>query len=103
MSEYSVKNSKEFITEIRGYSIECDEELVSFDVTALYTSLPVDRTLKVVAVLLEDDDLPRVSSSLTTQQVVDLLELCLRSTFFSSKTSSSNLVLEWRWALRSLR
>ena len=48
--------------EISGYSNECDEELVSFDVTALYTSLPIDRTLKVVAALLEDDDLPRVST-----------------------------------------
>ena len=58
VSEYS----KEFITEISGYSIECDEELVSFDVTALYTSLPIDRTLKVVAALLEDDDSPCIAT-----------------------------------------
>ena len=57
-NEYSVKDSRGFIKVIEGIVIAEDEELVSFDVTALYTSLPINRTLSGVAELLEDEEAP---------------------------------------------
>ena len=68
---------------IEGIGIAEDEELVSFDVTALYKSLPINRTLSVVVELLEDEETPCVTTSLSSEQLVGLLELCLRSTYFS--------------------
>ena len=56
---------------------------MSFDVTALYTSLPINRTLEIIASLLEDDNLLCVPTTLNCNQIVELLELCLRSPFFS--------------------
>ena len=82
-NEYSVKDSRDFIKVIEDIRIVEDEELVSFDVTALYTSLPISRTLSVVAELLEDEETPCVATSLSSEQLVGLLELCLRSTYFS--------------------
>ena len=74
--EYLVKDSSKVIEDIR---IAEDEELVSFDVTALYMNLPINRTLNVVAELLEDEETPCVATSLSSEQLVGLLELCLRS------------------------
>ena len=42
-NEFSVKNSRNFIQNIKDVTVR-DDELVSFDVTALYTNLPIDRT-----------------------------------------------------------
>ena len=56
---------------------------MSFDVTALYTSLPINRTLEIVVSLLEDENSPCLPTTLNCNQIVELLELCLRSTFFS--------------------
>ena len=71
-NEYSVKDSRDFIKVIEGIGIAEDEELVSFDVTALYTSLPINRTLSVVVELLEDEETPCVTTSLSSEQLVGL-------------------------------
>ena len=42
---HHVNNSKDFASEIKGWQVENDEELRSVDVTALFTSLPVDEAL----------------------------------------------------------
>ena len=42
--EYTVANSKEFVKALADVSVAEDEELVSFDVQSLYTSLPIQRT-----------------------------------------------------------
>ena len=62
------------------------EELVSFDVTALYTSLPIERTSRVVRSMLEAEDSPCVATPLNTYQIV-LLEMRLKSTFFLSEVA----------------
>ena len=49
-----VKNSKQLSDTIRKSRVEPDEEIRSFDVTALFTSVPVDKTLPVVTRLNED-------------------------------------------------
>ena len=82
-NEYSVKDSRDFIKVIEDIRIVEDEELVSSDVTALYTSLPINRTLSVVVELLEDEETLCVTTSFSSEQLVGLLELCLRSTYFS--------------------
>ena len=38
-NEYSVKNAKEYADFVNNQTIEADEQIVSFDVTALFTSM----------------------------------------------------------------
>ena len=55
-SENTSRNSGDFIEQVSGLPIDDNEIMVSFDVSALYTSLPIDRVLEVVRNKLESDD-----------------------------------------------
>ena len=85
--EHTIKDSSDFIKQIESMTVSEEEELVSFDVTMLYTSLPIERTLGVVWSMLEAEDSPCVATPLNTDQIVQLLELCLKSTFFLSEVA----------------
>ena len=59
-----------------------DESMVSYDVTALFTSVPIPPVIKIIEEKLkEDKDLPR-RTSMNTRHITQLLEFCLRSTSF---------------------
>ena len=42
MSEYTVKSTSDFITHIKGQNIPNNYKLISFDVTSLFTNVPLD-------------------------------------------------------------
>ena len=48
-------NSKVFSEYVRTLTIDEDEILVSFDVTSLYTNVPIQNTLGIIKELLEND------------------------------------------------
>ena len=47
-TEFTVCNSADFVKCISDLKVDDTEETVSFDVKALYTSLPLTRTIDVV-------------------------------------------------------
>ena len=42
-SEHHIKNSADFVGKMKDKPIPDDEELISYDVTALFTSVPVEK------------------------------------------------------------
>ena len=78
-----VKNSAHFVEVMRSVRIQDDEILASFDVTALFTNVPVDEAIRVIGNKLQDDETLEDRIPLSPERVTELLELCLRSTYFS--------------------
>ena len=81
-TQFTVANSKDFVSYIAGESISSDEVMVSFDVKALYTSLPVKRTLEAVSVRLKEDKTLAARTPFSPEHLMVLLEICLTSTYF---------------------
>ena len=55
--------------------------MVSFDVKNLFTQVPIDETLRVVREKLTSDQTLTERTSIPAQQLVELAELCLRSSY----------------------
>ena len=81
------KNSKEFSKFILNKTIEDDEEMVSFDVTSLYTNVPINDSISIIKEHLENDASLNKRTSLSATHIVDLLELLLSKTSFTFENS----------------
>ena len=63
--------------------VESDEILVSFDVSSLFTNVPVGEAVSIICERLREDGRLGDRTFLSPEQIADLLEMCLRSTYFS--------------------
>ncbi|KAJ4437230.1 hypothetical protein ANN_17365 [Periplaneta americana] len=81
MSSY-VKNSRHFVDIIRNTSVDMHDTLVSFDVVSLFTNVPVDEALSIVRRKLEADNNISSSTQLSIESVMELLDICLKTTYF---------------------
>ena len=93
-----VKNCKHFVEVMAGLRVEEDKMLVSFDVTSLFTNVPIDEAVQVIHDKLQGDEMLVDTATLTPDRVTELLEACLRSTYFSYRGD----FYEQRWVLLSL-
>ncbi|BHF61667.1 hypothetical protein SprV_0100464200 [Sparganum proliferum] len=73
-SDYSINNSHAFLQRIQGLKVSADECLLSFDVVALFSSIPHDLAIECVAQRLQDNPV-----EIPTQHIIELLKLCLRN------------------------
>ena len=81
-TEHHVKNSKEFAEYVKNLRVGPDEELRSYDVSALFTSVPVDKALTIIKQRLEEDDTLSARTPLVLQDIITLLDKCLKCTYF---------------------
>ena len=77
-----LKYTQHFIQQLQNKRLDPDEVITSFDVKAVFTSVPVDPSiLTVKQKLAQDPTLPQ-RTSMSIQQIVTLLEFCLKNTYF---------------------
>ena len=82
LSNHHIQNTMNFVDQIKEVKLKKEESMVSYDVTALFTSVPIPPVLKIIEDKLnEDKDLPQ-RTSMNTKHIIRLLEFCLRSTYF---------------------
>ncbi|XP_066263270.1 uncharacterized protein [Branchiostoma lanceolatum] len=84
-NQYYIKNSKHFVNKISELTVGEDEEMVSYDVTALFTSTPIQEAVDVIKERLKNDETLSERTNLNVTQVVELLRFCLTSTYFIFK------------------
>jgi hypothetical protein len=67
---YTVQNSNEFANFITNQKVHADEQIVSFDVTSLFTLVPVDLALQIVKEELANTNLRTQHTTLTQNRFV---------------------------------
>ena len=77
-----VRNSSHFSDIVQQEVIEQNDLLVSFDVKALYTSIPVEEAIRIAEMKLKTDSSWTDKTSLSVENVIRLLNLCLCQSAF---------------------
>ena len=70
-------------TQDRQFKLEPGECLSSYDVSALFTSVPIDPALNIIKDLLDKDTTLKERTVMEVGDIILLLEFCLKNTYFS--------------------
>lgn len=73
-----MKNSFDVAEELSSYNLEPDEQLFSFDVTALYPNVPIEAALDVLKDWIDTQEIPDDQKEL----YFELSRLCMKQTIF---------------------
>ena len=81
-SSHHVENSQDLIKKLKCVTVEDDEIMASFDVTALFTNVPIRESLDIIEQRLKEDETLKDRTILSVAQIIRLLECCLTTTYF---------------------
>ena len=82
-SFHHIQRTRDFVNKAKGVTLLPGECLCTYDVTALFTSVPIDLTLNITKDLLEKDDKLQDRTVLSVQNITEHLGFCLHNTYFS--------------------
>ena len=84
INEYTITDAFDFADEVRNLSVNEDDILVSYDVTALFTNVPLDETINILVNKAFADDWFNKTYGLNLQkdQLVKLLEIATTNQLF---------------------
>ena len=82
-SHHQIQNNREFIQQLEDIKLRSDDLIMSYDVKALFTSVPIKPALKIIKKLLEKDQTLQQRTSMTVNNIACLLEFFLNSTYFT--------------------
>ena len=82
-SPHHITNTQDFVEQARQIILEPAECLSSYDVSALFTSVPVDPALNIIKDLLDKDTTLKERTIMEVGDIMLLLEFCLKNTYFS--------------------
>ena len=74
-SERHIKNSGDFVDKIKNLEVPPGQKLISYDVSALFTSIPVPDAIKAVRIKLDEDPKlqDRTPPPLSRERILELL------------------------------
>ena len=82
-SPHHVHNNEDFLQHLQGIQLGPDEVIISYDVKALFTLVPIQPALTIIKKFLEEDLGLQERTSVAVRNIMCLLEFCLRSTYLS--------------------
>ena len=101
-SPHHINSTHDLVEQVKQFTLAPGECLSSYDVSALFTSVPVDPALGVIKHLLEKDLTLKDRTVLPVKDIILLLEFCLKKCTFHSKTNSMNRLREGLWVPQSI-
>ena len=81
-SQHHVNNSQQFVEEMKEMKLENGECITSYDVIALFTSIPIPSALEVMKKKLEQDTELQKRTIMPVETILELLAFCLNNTYF---------------------
>ena len=81
-SLHHLKNTQHFMQHLKEVKLEPGEVMTSYDFKALFTLVSMDPSIDIVKQKLQQDPLLPENTNMTIQQIVTLLEFCLKNTYF---------------------
>ena len=75
-SPYFVKDSAHFAEMIKDLRVEDDEILVSYDVTALYPSVPQEEAIEIFYQAMKNDPNLSEKTTMSAENVIELFSQC---------------------------
>ena len=82
-SPHHINSTQDFVEQVKHITLGPGECLSSYDVSALFTLVPVDPALNIIKDLLEKDHTLKKRTVLAVNDIILLLEFCLKNTYFS--------------------
>ena len=82
-SPHHIQSTGDIVSRAKGLTLQLGECLSSYDVTSLFTLVPIDPTLNIIKDLLEKDEKLNDRTVLSVQNIIELLGFCLHYTYFS--------------------
>ena len=82
-SPHHINSTQDFVEQVKHITLDPGECLSSYDVSALFTSVPVVPALNIIKDLLEKDHTLKERTVLAVSDTILLLEFCLKNTYFS--------------------
>ncbi|XP_072021093.1 uncharacterized protein [Amphiura filiformis] len=81
-SKHHIVNSQDFVNKVSDIHLEDNETITSYDVSALFTCVPPKEAVNCVRDFLRKDNTLKERTDLSPDQVCEVLELCLNTTYF---------------------
>ena len=79
---YSIFNFIDFIEQIKGINLQANEWITSYNVSALFTSVPIDPAINIIKRRLELDHKLHSITIMKVEHIISLLDFCLKTTYF---------------------
>ena len=96
-SPHHINSTQDFVEQVKHITLAPGECLCSYDVSSLFTSVPVDSALITIRDLLDKDHTLKERTVLAVNDIILLLEFCFKNTTSPSKTSSMNRLRMQPW------
>ena len=97
MSSPHVQNTRDFLEQIKGIRASKDESIISYDVKALFISVPIQPMINIIQNKLANDSDLHVRSSMAIHYIISLLEFFLKSTYFVFQGNFMNKKRKQQW------
>ena len=82
-SPHHITSTHDFVEQAKQFILEPGECLSSYDVSALFTSVPIDPACTIIKDLLGKDTTLKERTVMEVSDIILLLEFCLKNTYFS--------------------
>ena len=100
-SPHHITNTQDFMEQAKQIKLEPGECLSSYDVSALFTPVPIDPALNIIKDLLDKDTTLKERTVMEVGDIISYWSFVSRTPTFLSKTSSMNRLRVLPWVPQS--